>query len=144
MGKKEIKTSIEIQAPPEIVWKVLTNFQEYKNWNPFLKSIEGDVAVGNKIKINAGGTTFRPTVLVFDENRELRWIGRLLFKGVFDGEHKFIILDNGDSTTTFKHEEDFNGFIVPLLAGKLDVEVQQAFEAMNQKLKEVAEGINVF
>ncbi len=32
--------------------------------------------------------TFRPTVLVAEPNRELRWLGRLFMPGPFDGEHR--------------------------------------------------------
>ncbi|MFM2360786.1 MAG: hypothetical protein RLY16_2779, partial [Bacteroidota bacterium] len=40
---KEIKTTIEIHASPARVWEVLTNFDEYPNWNPFIKSLKGEV-----------------------------------------------------------------------------------------------------
>ena len=43
---KEIKTEILINATPEKVWTILTNFDNYPNWNPFIKSIKGEVKVG--------------------------------------------------------------------------------------------------
>ena len=46
---KEIKTEILINATPEKIWSILTNFENYSNWNPFIKSIKGEVKVGNKI-----------------------------------------------------------------------------------------------
>ena len=50
--KKEIKTEVLINALPEKVWSVLTNVEEYPNWNPFIKWIKGDLEVGNKITAN--------------------------------------------------------------------------------------------
>ena len=38
---KEIKTEILINAAPEKVWSILTNFEKYPDWNPFIKSING-------------------------------------------------------------------------------------------------------
>ena len=35
--------------------------------------------------------TFKPTVLVAEGPKELRWLGRLLLPGMFDGEHSFRI-----------------------------------------------------
>ena len=32
---REIKTQIEINAAPERVWAVLTDFQQTPSWNPF-------------------------------------------------------------------------------------------------------------
>jgi len=142
MAQKEIKTSIDISASPETVWNVLTNFSEYENWNPFLKSVEGDFYVGNKVKINAGGMKFKPKVLVYNRNQEIRWIGNFLVKGLFDGEHSFVIIDNGDGTSTFKQEEKFSGILVGLFKKKLDSETKPGFEEMNKKLKELSEELN--
>lgn len=47
---KEITTEILIQATPKKVWSVLTNFANYNDWNPFIKSITGIVKMGIKIK----------------------------------------------------------------------------------------------
>ena len=46
---KEIKTEILIRATPEKVWAILTDFDNYRNWNPFIRSVTGEVAVGNTI-----------------------------------------------------------------------------------------------
>ena len=40
---REIRINILIQAPVKKVWDVLTHFAEYPHWNPFIKSLEGDV-----------------------------------------------------------------------------------------------------
>jgi len=36
--------------------------------------------------------TFKPVVKRVDLNRELRWLGRLIVPGLFDGEHSLIHL----------------------------------------------------
>lgn len=138
---KELTTKILINASPEKVWSILTNFNAYPNWNPFITSIthNGEVQVGNKIKAKIDGMTFKPKVLTFDINQEFRWIGHLFFTGLFDGEHCFQLIDNGDGTTTFIQSEIFKGILVPLFNKKLDTDTKNGFEAMNQKLKELAE-----
>jgi len=141
---KEIKSEILINAMPEKVWSILTDFDKYPNWNPFIKSITGNVLVGNKITARleppgAKGMTFKPKVLVFETNKELRWIGHLLFPGLFDGEHKFELIYNGNGTTTFKQVEKFRGILVPLFKKMLDVNTFNGFNLMNKKLKELAE-----
>ncbi len=142
--KKEIKTEITINASPVKVWKLLTEFDNYSNWNPFIKSINGEVKVGNKITARieppgASGMTFKPIVQTFVPNKELSWLGTLLFKGLFDGEHKFELVDNKNQTTKFIQSEKFNGLLVPLFAKQLDNNTKKGFEQMNQKLKELAE-----
>lgn len=141
---KELKTEILIKNSPQNVWTILADFKNYPNWNPFIKSITGDVTAGNKIIIRleppgANGMTFKPKVLVFEKNKEIRWIGNLWFKGLFDGEHKLEIIDNGNGTTNFKQSEQFRGILVPLLKKMLDVNTMNGFNLMNQKLKVLAE-----
>jgi len=141
---KEINTEITINAKPEKVWAILTDFENYPNWNPFIKSLSGKVAVGKKINARlqppgAKGMSFTPTVLAFDKNKEFRWLGHLLFKGLFDGEHKFELIDNGNDTTTLKQSEKFNGVLIPLFKKMLDTNTVDGFNLMNQKLKELAE-----
>ena len=143
MGK-EINTEILINATHEKVWSILTNFDDYPKWNPFIKSINGDVKVGNKITARieppeAKGMTFKPRILTFETNKELSWIGHLFFTGLFDGKHKFELIDNGNGTTTFKQSENFKGILLPLLKKQLDNNTKKGFEEMNKKLKELAE-----
>lgn len=141
---KEIKTEIIINATTEKVWAILTDFENYPNWNPFIKYIKGEVKVGNKITARieppeAKGMTFKPKILAFEKNKELRWIGHLLFPGLFDGEHKFELVDNGNGTTTFIQSEKFRGILVPLFKKQLENNTKRGFEVMNNKLKELAE-----
>ena len=142
---KEIKTSIIIQASPASVWEVLTNFEAYKDWNPFIKSIKGDAVVGKTITVSFGKMTFKPIVLVYDKNQKFEWIGHLFFKGIFDGKHTFELVDNGDGTTTLFQSETFKGVLVPFLSKMLRDEVPANFKSMNEALKKrVEEQSNVF
>ena len=141
---KEIKTEIIINATPEKVWSILTNFENYPNWNPFIKSIKGEVIIGNKIIARieppqSKGMTFKPKILTYKNNNELSWVGHFLFTGIFDGEHKFELIDNGNGTTIFRQSEKFKGILVPLFKKQLDNNIKKGFEEMNKKLKELAE-----
>ncbi|AQX52812.1 MAG: hypothetical protein PQ275_03240 [Elizabethkingia anophelis] len=138
---KEIKTEIVIHATPEKIWKILTDFGNYPQWNPFIVSVTGEVENGNKIVVSIKppdrkGMIFKPTILTKINNKELSWQGRLLFKGLFDGKHKFELIDNGDGTTTFIQSEKFSGIFVWLFNTR---NTKKGFNAMNQKLKELAE-----
>lgn len=141
---KEIHTEILINAAPEKVWEILTDFDKYPKWNPFIKSITGNVLIGNKITARleppgAKGMTFKPRVVAFETNKEFRWIGNLLFPGLFDGEHKFELIENRNGTTTFKQSESFRGILVPLFKKMIDKNTTNGFNLMNKKLKDRAE-----
>ncbi|HEV8515403.1 MAG TPA: SRPBCC domain-containing protein [Cyclobacteriaceae bacterium] len=141
---KEIKTEVLINASPEKVWAIFSDFENYPTWNPFIKSLTGQVKVGDKVHVtiqpyDSKPISFKPKVLVFETNKEMRWIGRLLFGGLFDGKHRFELIDNGNGTTTFKQSEVFKGILMPFFNKKKMENTRKGYEAMNQKLKELAE-----
>ena len=145
--EKEISTKIEINASPSRVWWVLTDFEKYQTWNPFIKKISGIPARNEKLEVHMpdprGGTiVFRPDVLVAERERELRWLGRS--EGdAFNGEHCFLIEpienNNNNNKVHFTQSEKFTGSIAASLEGWLDTAVKQNFEDMNRALKQRAE-----
>jgi hypothetical protein len=83
--------------------------------------------------------SFRPTVLVAEPNRELRWLGHLLLPGLFDGEHSFSIEPLGDGRVRFVQRERLKGLLVPFLSKMLDGDITRGFEEMNRAMKQRAE-----
>ena len=51
----------------------------------------------------------------------------------------FELIDNKNGTTTFIQSEKFKGILVPLFKKMLDYNTVNGFNAMNKKLKELAE-----
>ena len=142
MFERHIETTIDIMAPPERVWEILTDFPAYPSWNPFIVSAYGEPTVGAWLEVHIQpkgkrALMFRPTVLVAEPDRELRWRGRMLLPGLFDGEHFFRIEDRS-GTVHFVHGETFSGLLVGLVRGTLNA-TRSGFEAMNTALKERAE-----
>jgi len=139
-----LETQVEIDARPERVWAVLVDFAAYPRWNPFVRTIEGQPAVGASLTVQIqppGGRAmrFRPKLLTFDPGREMRWIGRVLLPGVFDGEHVLRIEPLGEGRVRFHQNEHFSGLLVPLMRRSLDGATRQGFVAMNEALKREAE-----
>ena len=141
---KKLRTEIEIQASAERVWQLLTDFPSFPQWNPFIRKASGNIRVGERLEVKlqpsgASAMTFRPTVLKVEPNREFRWLGHLLVRGLFDGEHIFTIEPLGEGRVRFTQREVFTGLLVPLFARGLDTDTRRGFEEMNQALKARAE-----
>lgn len=141
---KELKTEIEIISSPEKVWQILTDFENYPDWNPFIKKIEGDLKEGNQISVfieppGSKGMMFKPQLKKLEPNKELRWLGRLIIPKLFDGEHIFKIQQLDETTVKFIHKENFGGLLAPLIWKKLNTETRKGFEMMNIALKERVE-----
>ena len=136
---RRIRTEIEIDAPPADVWRVLTSFSEFAEWNPFMPDAQGEASAGSKLHVRMsppGGSamTIHPTVLVADEPREFRWLGHMGIPGLFDGEHVFELEDLG-GRTRFVQREKFRGiFAAPILA-MVGEKTERGFVEMNEALR---------
>ena len=140
---REIETTVEIDAPPAAVWRVLTDFPTYGEWNPFIPTIAGNVQVGERLTVRleppgGKGMTIEPTVLAAEPERELRWKGRLVIPGLFDGEHTFRIEPIDGQRSRFVHGERFTGILVGFVKGILG-KTEAGFEQMNAALKQRVE-----
>ena len=142
----QLRTEIEIDAPAQKVWAVLTDFARYPEWNPFITSVEGKLEVGARLDIRvcppeSSEMRLGPTLLVHDAPRELRWRGHLFVKGLLDGEHFFQVRDTEPGHSQFVHGEDFSGILLRFLGRKL-TQVARGFVYMNQALKRRVEGLD--
>ena len=139
-----VATQIDINAPPERVWAVLTNFEQHPRWNPFIRHISGVVEEGARLHVTLGppdgkAMTFKPVVTRAEPAQALAWLGTLLARWVFAGEHTFLLEPLLDGGTRFHHGEKFTGLLVPFLRKSLDTDTRHGFEAMNAALKVEAE-----
>ena len=140
----EIHTEIEIKAPRKKVWEIFTDFESYPHWNPFIRSLEGDISEGGTLRVEmephgSKPMKFRPTVLAIKPQEEFRWKGKLIMPGIFDGEHIFRFEKINGNTTKFIQREKFTGIAVSMLLKNMEEGIKKSFEEMNTRLKNIAE-----
>lgn len=138
-----IETSVLIQAPAARVWSVLTDFEAYPSWNPFIRSLAGETRVGANLTVviappGRKPQTFQPVVVEFVPERVFCWRGTLPIPGLFSGEHRFELAAEA-SGTRFTQSERFTGLLVPLVGGVLAA-TERGFRTMNEELKARVEG----
>ena len=138
----ELKTETIIDAPKEKVWEVLTDTQNYPNWNPFIISVEGEMKQGSKITNvmvnNKKETVFTPIITMYKENEALEWLGSGL-GGMFKGRHYFKLEEIDNDKTRLLHGETFSGLLSGLIMQMIGEDTQANFENMNSALKGVCE-----
>ncbi|HET7759682.1 MAG TPA: SRPBCC family protein [Gaiellaceae bacterium] len=129
--------SIDVDAPPEVVWTVLTGFADWPQWNRDVKSMtfEGPVAPGSSFRWKAGPGTIVSTLEEVDPPRRVRWRGKTMSIAALH-EYRFEARDGGTHVET---EETFSGFLVSLMRGSLQKTLDSALEDGLRYLKTESE-----
>ncbi len=141
---RNIETSITINASSQKVWNILIDFGKYSEWNPFIIKIEGQPEKGTKLAntMQLEGQkpqTFKPSILVVDNEKEFRWLGSLFVKGIFDGEHYFLLEQINEQEVKLTQGENFSGILSSPIMKMIGEKTISGFNKMNEALKARAE-----
>jgi demethylmenaquinone methyltransferase / 2-methoxy-6-polyprenyl-1,4-benzoquinol methylase len=142
---KTLAATIDISAPPDRVWEVITDFPSYPEWNPFMFSVEGAAEAGAHLRIGMqrrGGMVLRfgARVVVADPPRELVWSGEGLrghWPGLLRGDRRVVIEPLAGGRSRLEMRTTFSGVLSPLM-GWLE-RYREAFGEMEEALKARAE-----
>jgi hypothetical protein len=140
---KEIKTEIFISSSKEKVWKILTNFSQYPEWNPFIRSLEGSAIKDTRLVAtlqlkDRKPMVFKPVVTVSEAEKKFEWLGTTPLN-VFNGRHYFIVEELGEKQVRLVHGEQFTGIFAGPFHKRLALPTKHGFMEMNKALKERAE-----
>ena len=142
---QEIKTGIEISAPPSKVWSIIMDIDQWQDWSPIINSSEGKSAIGAELNITMmsdeegkDGPKYNPVIIDLNEQKYFHWRANMLAGFVFTNE-KILILEETATGTKLTHIETFEGLMAPLMASSVEKNVPAMLNSMNQALKELAE-----
>ena len=135
----DCSVTILIDAPPERVWALLTNAEDFPRWNSTVTKIEGTIALGEKLALKvpvAPERTFTPKVTALDTARRMVWSDGMapMFKGV----RTFQLEPQPGGATQFTMHERFAGLMLPMIRGSLP-DFAPSFETYAADLKRAAE-----
>jgi hypothetical protein len=141
---REIRTEIEITAPLTKVWSILTDFDNWAEWNPIVVQASGVASVGSKLNMtmrcgdDKAVNKYMPVVTNVEELKLFRWRATMMADFIFTND-KVFELEEIDSGTRLIHIEAFSGMLVSLFWGKMEKSIQPMLESMNNALKSKAE-----
>jgi hypothetical protein len=140
----ELFAMVEIDAPAERVWQILTDFRRYPEWNPFMPRVAGEAARRAELEVlvqpdGAKALRLKPRIVTFRPPREMRWRWLARLPGLFVGEQRFVVEALGATRSRLIHEKRFRGLAVPFLRRLLNGPVKRSFEATGLALKQFAE-----
>ena len=140
---KEIRGSIDIDAPLGCVWQVVTDFKSYPKWNPWITSLEGESDIGSKIAVTVKApgrkdTNFISEVIKVQPNQEILMSGAVI-KGMLRSTHLFKFEAIGEGRTRAFQSVEFTGALSPMIGG-LARDQQKGLDLMNEAMKKLCEG----
>ncbi|MEQ8809484.1 MAG: SRPBCC domain-containing protein [Imperialibacter sp.] len=134
--------SINIQAPNEVVWALLTNAADFPRWNSTIVSMHGEIKKGGKVKLKStldSKRTFKLKVTAFEPERKMIWSDGMA--PFFKGKRSYLLSSVSDGSTNFTMEETMSGLMFPLAAKSIP-DFKESFEQYAADLKKEAEIIS--
>ncbi|MCP4438054.1 MAG: SRPBCC domain-containing protein [Aureispira sp.] len=146
MAKRIIESKIVIQAPIQDVWAVLSDFENYDQWNPFTPRIDIKNEIGSKVGLHVrlnpkSNKTMlqQETLLTWEEGKKLEW-------GIQDAWYvktvRVQLLTALDKNTTEYYTSDlFEGPLTGLILLLYRNKIQIGFDDVCQGLKKQVESL---
>lgn len=139
--RRECSVAVDVRAPAQKVWSILTDADDMTRWNSTLTSVEGPIELGSTVKMRvpeAPDRTFKPRVTRFEPNREMEWRegNSVMFLGV---RTYSLMPSDGGRVTTLRMTEVFSGLMLPIIGSRLP-DFAPIFERYAADLKHEAEG----
>jgi hypothetical protein len=111
-----VREEMVVSAPRVRIWRLLTDFEQYERWNPYVVHARGDARIGNELVLTLGAEDsdeIEPEVMDVKSQRKLRWRSRRLVPGVLDEEQTFRIIPLGNSRFRLVYEGRIEGVLAP-------------------------------
>lgn len=136
----QLRTDILVPAPPERVWRELTDFASFPEWNPLVLEARGPAEPGARVALRVvntaqPGKTARITARItrFEPGRELAWLGAVPL--IFSGEH-YWSLRPAPGGTVLEHGERLDGLLPRIWGREKIAGFRPAYEKFNVALVE--------
>lgn len=138
-----IDKTVEINAPAELVWEVLTDVKRYGEWNPFVEQCETTLEPGGPInmKVRLGSKLQTANEILVDVQPGKRFSYRM--KPVPPGalssfrSHDIEFLDGNRSR--YRSYFELKGWMMPLVRGLMGRHLQTGFAGMTEGVKRRSE-----
>jgi len=133
---RETSVRIDINADAPIIWALLTKAADYPRWNSTVTSIEGNIALGQTIKLKSildAKRVFKLKVKEFEPESRLVW-------GDGQGKRIYTLTKNANGSVTFSMNEKIGGAMFPMYASYIPP-FYGSFEQFASDLKKESEAI---
>jgi hypothetical protein len=139
-----ISAQVEIEAPPDRVWQILTDLERYHEWNPFTPRVESSLMVGDPVTLQVRMRRDRELIQVermtaCEDQRELSWGLQMVAPIVLATNRRQLLEPLAGGRTRYTTANEFRGALVPLVMLLYRRDMQRGFSEAAKALKLRAE-----
>lgn len=141
-----IEQVLEIGAPAERVWQVITDLDRYPEWNPFVVACRSSLAVGDPIEMRAHvfrafAQKQRETVFEHVPGRRLCYGVPRQALGALASRRCHEVEPQGAARSRYVSRFELRGWLAPVVSLLLGRRLEAGFAAMSAALKARAESL---
>jgi hypothetical protein len=137
-----IEHRIGVAAPAPVVWEVLADLANWRDWNPLYPEVQGALRIGERLtlteRLKGQDQTVTATVVDWVPNEQILWRATAL--GGFVKRLRFLELESlSENGCIFSNGELWQGRYAGFAVGDRRRAYHDAFAALGEALKERAE-----
>ena len=137
----KVVTSIEIDAPHDVVWAVLTDFASLWEWSSGLQGLEGDFREGGEVtatfRMFGRDQAYQHELRFFEDGVQFGWSDRAT--GLFTDRHVYRVEPLLNGRTRFVQSDEPQGGVIRVVGGQIARQTVSLYQAFNRELKAKAE-----
>ena len=143
--KRAVEHRLGVQAPAEIVWEVVSDFETWREWNPLYRKAEGQMKIGTALTLEQHlpgqpAQVIAPIVQDWVPYEQLHW--RSSRMGGFVTAIRYLEIENmGPQNATFSNGELFMGLLLRFISREERRQLRAAFTQMGEAVRDRAEAI---
>jgi uncharacterized protein YndB with AHSA1/START domain len=138
-----IDRTLEIDAPADVVWAVLTDFSRYGEWNPFVPEARCDLRPGGaiemQVRLREKPQFQREWVNSVGPGQTFSYSMKPVPLGALRSERIQTVEALADGRTRYTSHFEIAGWLQPLITGIFGDGMRKGFEGMALGLKQRAE-----
>lgn len=138
---------VEVDAPAEVVWSVLTDFDRYGEWNPFISRCRADLTVGAPIDMTVQQLAPRPIrmrewIRGVTPGREFTYSMKPIPLGALRSKRTHTLISSAGDRTRYESRFELDGWLAPLVGLLFGRGFQRGFPAMTTAVAREAERLH--
>ena len=138
-----IEHVLDIDAPPAVVWQVLTDLPRYGEWNPFVIECRSTLVPGEpidlRVRLRAKPQDQREWMVEMEAGKGFAYRMKPFPLGALASRRSHHLEALADGRTRYRSHMQLSGWLMPLVRTLLGANLQRGFSEMSEAVRSRAE-----